>query len=320
MPNEDVNSQAKTPQEPQDIAQAFQMVRENQQTTAQPVKQEEQASQEKAGDGEQQDQRGQDAVAQGATGFEPAAGGNEFQVSAEPAIGGGAGSIGGPAARGEQNDYAALQNNLIASLQNEAQQNVLKKFHENEIKLMDIGDIYERREDGTVIFNNPDNPNRPFESREQAQAWINSMNQQIQNAFNQEVYKEQQELYKNATPAINLIQFAPLYDSMPEITQNIFDDLIEPYSITNADGDVIGFDCDLSAMARQASALVERYGFGRQAQQEQSAQQQAKQQSSDPAMDLKSGNGASADDAEPTNIAEAMAMLNKQRKENRNGK
>lgn len=315
MPNEDVNSQVQTPQEPQDIAQAFQMVRENQQAAAQPAKQEEQASQEKAGDNEQQ---GQDTAAQGTTGSEPAAGGDEPQVSAEPAVGGGAGSIGGPAARSEQNDYAALQNNLIASLQYEAQQNILNKFRENDIQMLDVGDLYERREDGTVIFNNPDNPNRPFESREQAQAWINSMNQQIQTAFNQEVYREQQELYRNATPAINLIQFAPVYDAMPPAMQDIFDDLIEPYSITNASGDVIGFNCDLPSMARQAQAMVQKYGIGQAQQQTQQAQ--PKQQSSGPAMDLKSGNGTSADDVEPTNIAEAMAMLNKQRKENRNGK
>ena len=318
MADENVNSQVQTSQEPQDIAQAFQMVRQNQQATAQPVKQEEQTSQAEAGDGER---HVQSEPSSENSSTESAAGGLEPQVPAQPAVGGGADNLGGPAARSEQTDYAALQNDLITSLQQEAQQNVLKKFHENEIKLMDIGDIYERREDGAVIFNNPDNPNRPFESREQAQAWINSMNQQIQNAFQQEVYREQQELYKNAQPAIALIQFAPVYDSMNEITQNIFDDLIEPYSITNANGDVVGFDCDLPAMARQASALVERYGLSKQAQQEQPAQQQqAQPKSSGPAMDLKSGSGTSVDDQEPTNIAEAMAMLNKQRKENRNGK
>ena len=316
MADENVNSQAKTPQEPQDIAQAFQMVRENNQAPAEPARQEKPGVQDEAGSDGSID-RGQEAPA-GEGGSRDSDDGS--QAAPEPANQAGAGGLGGPSARGEQVDYDALGNDLIASLQAEAQRKVLDKFRENEIKMMDIGDIYERREDGTVIFHNPDNPNRPFESREQAQAWINSMNQQIQSAFNQEVMKEQQALYEDAKPSIALIQFAPVYDSMDEVTQNIFDDLIEPYAITRKGTDeVIGFSCDLPAMARQAMKIVETYGLAvKQAGQEPVAQQPAQKQKT-PAMDLKSGSGSSADDAEPTNIAEAMALLNKQRKEQRNG-
>ena len=311
MADENVNSQAQTPQEPQDIAQAFQMVRENNQAAAKPAEPEKQSIPDEAGSDGYID-RGQEAQA-GTGGIGDQDDGS--QVAPEPAVGEGAGTLGGPTAGVETYDYGSLQNNLIASLQMEAQQNVLKKFKENNIQVMDIGDLYERREDGTVVFNNPDNPNRPFESREQAQAWINSMNQQIQNAYNQEVYKEQQNLYELARPSIALIQFAPVYDSMSEAAQNIFDDLIEPYSVRAANGDVIGFNCNLPAMARQALKIVDQYGIGKQTA---PAQQQAPKQKT-PAMDLKSGSGSSSDEPEPTNIAEAMALLNKRNKEKRNG-
>ena len=195
---------------------------------------------------------------------------------------------------------------------------MLEKFRENNIKMMDVGDLYERREDGTVVFNNPDDPHRPFDTRADAQDWIDSMNKQIQNAFQQEVYKEQQDLYNKSIPMINLIQFAPIYDAMDKVTQDVFDDLIDPYAITNGAGEVIGFDCDLAGMARQAIQMVQRYGIGKAA--EPVTQQQAQPQQTTPAMDLKSGSGTSVDDKEPTNIAEAMALLNKQRKENRDGR
>lgn len=318
MADENVNSQAPQTQEPVDIAQAFQMVRENQQATTQAPKQEEPSAQgEAAAESGSPVQQGQSEVSPEAQGFESGTGGVEPEVPAGSPDGGGATSLGGPSASVPQSDYYALQNNLIASLQYEAQQSVLNKFRENDIQMLDVGDLYERREDGTVIFNNPDNPNRPFESREQAQAWINSMNQQIQTAFNQEVYKEQQELYRSAAPAINLIQFAPVYDSMPPAMQDIFDDLIEPYSIYNNAGAVIGFNCDLPSMARQAQAMVQKYGIG---QAQQQAQQAQPKQQSGPAMDLKSGSGTSVEEKEPTNLAEAMAMLNKQKKENKNGR
>lgn len=207
----------------------------------------------------------------------------------------------------------------MGSIQYQAQQNVLGKFKDNNIKIMDVGDLYERREDGTVVFNNPDDPNRPFGSRAEAQTWIDSMNRQIRAAFDQEVYNETQRIYSGALPAINLLKFAPIYDAMDKPTQDIFDDLIEPYSIVNGSGEVIGFNCNLATMARQAIQMVQRYGIG-QGGEQPAQQQKQKDQASGPAMDLKSGNGSSADDAEPANLAEALMMVNKQKRSGKDGR
>ena len=208
----------------------------------------------------------------------------------------------------------------MQSLQKMAMRNTEAWQRENEIVEMNIGSLYERREDGTVIFNNPDNPNRPFESREQAQAWINSFNQQIMEAKKEQYKQELNDLYNAAQPALRLIEFAPIYDAMDSATQDIFDTLIDPYAVTNANGDVIGFDCNLAAMARQAMGIVEQYGLNKQQSANEPQQQQQQQEpAKTPAMDLKSGSSISDDDREPTNLEEAMAMLNKRNKEKRNG-
>ena len=195
----------------------------------------------------------------------------------------------------------------MRDLQMTARRNVAKRFQDNNVKMMDIGELYSRRDDGTVVFNNPDDPHRPFQSRAEAQQWIDSMNAQITAAYNKEVAKEQQELYKNVEPSVRLLQFAPVYDAMDQVTREVFEELIEPYAIIGANNEPIGFSCNLETMGRQAVRLASRFGSAPQ------QQAQPVQQAAEPAMDIKaspSGTGT----AEPRDINEAMRMLNEQRR------
>ena len=170
-----------------------------------------------------------------------------------------------------------------------------------------------------MTFHNPDDPRRPFASRTEAQAWVDSMNAQIQSEYQSRVAKRAGELWQEAQPQIRLLQFAPYYDRMSEVEKGVFDQLIEPYSIVK-DGKLIGFDCNLAQAAAQAVNIVKSFApkqEGKGATQGQT--QTPAPATTSPAMDIKTGTGESSDDDEPKNINEAMALLNKQRKEKRYG-
>lgn len=188
-------------------------------------------------------------------------------------------------------------------------------FRENpggEIRPVSLGDIYERREDGTVIFHNPDNPMQPFTSRVEAQAWVNSMNDQIKEGFVRAAQTEYQELLKQAMPAIRLVEFAPTFDRMDEASKQVFDQLIEPYGVYNNAGHVIGYNCNLPQMANQAINIAKNFQGNTTRQQQQV--QQVQQQESEPAMDMQTGASQSPTNDEPKTLEEAFAMINSNKK------
>ena len=312
MPNEATNqasalqptpdvSQAQTPEEPVDIAAAFQLLREGNKTPAQPAGQEDQ--------GNQSNETSDDSGEQGVDGSQESGVQMQPDVPAEPTSSEGTGDLGGSTTPEPTVDYNSYKENLIQQIQQDAQRNIAKKFNDNKIRIMSVGDLYQRNDDGTVMFINPDNPNRPFESRSQAQEWVNSMNQMIRDEYQKEVTLEMQNLYRDAAPVIATMEFAPTYEAMDEITKNVFDSMIEPYSVFNANKEVIGFNCNLNAMAQQAAKIVQQFA-------PQQAQLQQTQQAStdEPAMDLKGGASESNQNTEPTNIQEAWQMLNKSKK------
>jgi hypothetical protein len=287
----------KTPStEPMDIASAFQMVREMDKEAADPGVPVPGAE---VGEGQSEPEP------------EPEPAGQPAQAEPEPAVDNG---DGGPAVEPEAYDYTPARQELIRSIQQQAMQNVAQMFNENDVKVVSIQELYSRGEDGTVTFNNPDNPSKPFESRAEAQAWVDAMNAEIQRAYNDNVMQETQRLYSQAAPAMQLLDFAPTYDAMDKQTKETFDMLIEPYAIYGANKQVLGFNCNLNAMAQQAQKIVGKFG-GQAPQQPQ--QQQAQTKPAEPALDMKTGSGkAVPDEEEPKTLEEAMAMLNKRRKNN----
>ena len=219
----------------------------------------------------------------------------------------------------QEGDYAAIGQGIIERIKEESRQEVLKEFSDNNIKIMGIGDIYERRDDGTVVFNNPDDPRHPFSSRAEAQAWIDSMNTQIQAEYQNRIAQRASEKWSKAQPQIQLLRFAPYYEKMTPESQKVFDMLIEPYSIADEHGRTIGFNCNLAAMANQAISIANQFATNTKQSQQQQTSAPRQQQASTPPMDIKSGAGESSENEEPKNINEAMQILNKMKKEKKNG-
>lgn len=201
-------------------------------------------------------------------------------------------------------------------MQEQAARDATSEFQKHGVKMMSIKDIYRRDEDGTVHFDNPDDPRREFSSRTEAQAWVDSMNKEINRSWNEEVRKRTQELYKQAQPAIMLLEFAPAYDAMDETVKAVFNDLVEPYSVYNQQGDIIGFSCNLNKMATQAQTIARRFGGERQESKSKDAPVSVSKDQG-PALDIKTGSGQQgADETEPKTIEEAMAILQKTRRQN----
>lgn len=302
-----MDGQSSNAPEPQDIAQAFQMLRTGNQEPAQ--------ADEPAAEPLAEDVGG--AVPDGGAEPEPEAG------AADPGIqdvgidaGGddGAGAGGSPAGNAPV-DYGSSRDGLIRNIQQQAVREIADEFKKHGVKSMSMSDIYRRDEDGTVHFDNPDNPRAEFQSRAEAQAWIDSMNKEIAKTFNDEVRKKTQELYNQAQPAIMLLEFAPTYDAMDDDIKAVFNDLVEPYSVYNANGDIVGFSCNLNRMAVQAQNIASRFGKQKGQQQDNAPVSVSKDQG--PALDIKTGSGQQgADETEPKTVEEAMALLQKQRRQN----
>jgi len=215
-------------------------------------------------------------------------------------------------------DYNPVRQQLIESVNQQAVQNTAKMFRDQNVRMYSIDDLYRRDErTGQVTFVNPDAPNgQGFQTRAQAQEWIDSMNGQIQMRFAQEARKEQRKLMQQQAPRMRLIEFAPTYNGLDQRTKDILDDIVEPYAINDGKGNVVGFNCDLNAALRQAQKIVNRFPKQEQQAQVQQVQQQT-QQGVRPAMDIKAGSGAAANENEPKDLAEAMLMYRKQQKGNK---
>ena len=216
-------------------------------------------------------------------------------------------------------DPNPARQDLIRRANAEAVRQTQEMFNKQGVRLMDIADLYERDErDGRVTFKNPDDPNRPFNSRYEAQQFVDSINKQINSRYQKELRAQQQQILQSMGPQFALIEFAPVYTAMSQAEKDVFDDLISPYAITDNSGNVIGFNVNLQAAGQTAKAIVQRFNTRKAAaapaQQAQQPQQQKKQnQASTPALDMPSSTGTSDDD-EPKTLEEAFAKLGKIKK------
>lgn len=306
--NQTVDSQAQAPSEPVDLTQAFQMLRESNKETTEAAEPETTTT-EPVGD----------SGANIQSAVQPVESASSQTESYVPDSNNGSDDLGGSSASQPGNDYASAGQGIINRVREQARQEVLNEFKDHNIRLIGINDIYERSDDGTVKFNNPDDPRHPFASRTEAQAWVDSMNAQINTEYQNRIAKRAGELWQEAQPEMQVIQFAPYYERMDATTQGIFDQLIEPYSVMR-DGKLVGFNCNLAAMANQAIKIVQSLNLKPQINQQQQQTQQQKPENTTPAMDMKSGVGESSDNTEPKDINEAMMILQKQRKEKEYGK
>lgn len=220
------------------------------------------------------------------------------------------GSVAGGFANGsEAVDYSSYARGLLDETAMQASKLVAQEFASQDIKKFSTQMLYQRDENtGEVTFVNPESPSTPFKSRTEAQAWCDSINADIEAEFNKAVQQKQHEIIEEIAPTLRLLQFAPVFDSMSELEQEIFDDIIEGYEVYNDSGEVIGYNCDLNSAAKQAQRFAKKYGgnssLGQVVNQENI--------SSGPAVDMKSSSTSAqgkADLKDPKDLGEAMALL-----------
>ena len=219
---------------------------------------------------------------------------------------------GGPADGFDGVALEAARRDLINSANRQAQAYANEQFQKQGIRRFSVQDLYQRDEQsGRVTFNNPDDPSRPFQSRTEAMQWVDAINKQIDQEWQNVAAGAQRKYLEDVEPAARMLDFAPRFEQMNEDEQAVFDDLISPYEIKRGDK-VIGYSCDLDAAMRQAQRISARY-----ASQTGNTELKASEPSG-PAMDMPS-KGSEASEAgkpkEPSNLAEAMAMYQKQKRE-----
>lgn len=174
-------------------------------------------------------------------------------------------------------------------------------------------DIYRKDENGVPTFYNPDT-GKPFTGdnpRAQARAWVREYNEELKETFNQIAGQKAQELEAQAKPMLDLLEFAPKFERLDPIRQQMLDSLIEDYAIEDASGDVVGYSCDLDKALAQVNRQIKT--LQSQAQSTPQSQPQAtggateeKKPASSPAVDMKAGAGSQQGKPQFKNIAEAM--------------
>ena len=215
-----------------------------------------------------------------------------------------------------EQDYQDIQQTIAKSVTQQAAMAANEKFKELGIEQVTINHLYQRDDRGRVTFQNPDDPDRPFTSRAEAQQWVDAYNSQVKQQWTQYAREMQQQFVNDTLPAVRLMQFAPVYDSMDAMHQQVFDQLIEPYVIRDSTGMEIGFNCDLMEAKAQADRLCETFGTPAQTIPQTSSESTAP---TGPALDMQtSGSSNPQNDPEvPKNLNDAFKLLAKQKKEGR---
>ena len=223
---------------------------------------------------------------------------------------GGYDADGGLAELPDTAQYQASQQAIVDQLNRNAVAQARQQFQKDGIREFTMDDIYDRQQDGRVVYRNPDDPNRPFANRMEAQQWIDSFNKQVQSALIKTATEIRDKNAKAAMPALRLLQFAPVYDVMDPAIREVFDDLIEDYEVKNRAGKVVGYSCDLEKMAMKAARLAKKYNNSPRKTKVNGKVRKSGPQKS-PALDTRSHGTAagSKGDSEPQTMEEAMKRL-----------
>ena len=241
--------------------------------------------------------------------------------SPEPNANGGESSYdGGSADSIEAIDFNAYKQDLLRNIQRNAASEVRREFNEQNIGYYSAAELTVRDEQtGQVRFRNPDvqderDPNYYFKSRSEMQQFIQAWNQGVDFEFRKAVNEKQRDLMNQAAPTARLMDFYPKWQAMDDDTKAIFDELLEGHEIRDANGKEIGYNVNLDTVAAQAAKIAKRFQSQPQQTQQAEAQASASQGNNGPALDMKTGNGSSQDEKEPTSIGEALKMLDNKNK------
>ena len=167
-------------------------------------------------------------------------------------------------------------------------------------------DVCKRDRDGVPHFYNPET-GREFTGdnpRRQAQEYVDDYNKELGDAFNKTCREYEQTLMQREGGKLKVIEFAPKYQKLDPMRKMMLDTILEDYEVTDDNGDVIAYSCDLdkalAAVNRQISKIQERYG--------QQVKQAQPTPPSGPALDTPSTTTEQAGDTRPEfkSLAEAM--------------
>lgn len=208
-----------------------------------------------------------------------------------------------------QTDYNNAINALSKNVQDAAKYYANESFKQQGIGTFSLNELYQASDDGVVTFINPDNPNRPFESRAQAQEWCDAWNKQVVNEYKTTVARYEQELLQEQLPSLQLIAFAPEMEKMDDITSDIFNELLSSHEVYDSDGDVVGYDVDLYKTANRAAKMAKNFATTYE-------NNKARANVQTPAVDIKSSSSGQGSGlkSEPKNLGEAMQMYEMSKK------
>lgn len=221
-------------------------------------------------------------------------------------------------------DPSTFEADLRESLQPKVLNDVANAFKQRNVRVQRNGvlgasindpDIMKVDDDGAVRFFNPDT-GREFSGdnpRRQAIEWVNDYNADLRDAFNATCRQYEDALVERQAPQMEVVAFAPTFEAMDPVRQQLFDSMIEGYEITDENGDVIGYSCDLNkmnAMMERQIAMLQSIGGGsRQATGAAPASSQQPSQSG-PALDMHADNSARSQDKQsPRSVADAMLLI-----------
>lgn len=226
---------------------------------------------------------------------------------------GGGGYDDGSSSGIEAIDFNAYKQDLLREVQQNAVSQIRREFDEQNIGYYTAGELTIRDEQtGRVMFRNPDvqderDPNYYFSSRSEMQQFIEAWNKSVDFEFRRAVNEKQQELMLQAAPKARLADFLPKWQGMSKEAKAVFDELLEGHEIRDSQGKEIGFDVNLDVVAAQAEKIASKFSGKPKAAQE--AAQNVEAEAGGPAFDIPTGNGESADAAEPKTIGEALKIL-----------
>lgn len=167
-------------------------------------------------------------------------------------------------------------------------------------------DVCKRDQDGVPRFYNPDT-GREFTGdnpRRQAQEWVEDYNRELADAFNKTCSEYSQKLLSEESGKLAVIEFAPKYKQLDPMRRSMFESIIEDYEVTDEDGNIVSYSCDLdkalAAVNRQVAAIQRQY----------SQRKPAPAQPSGPVLDTPSSGGTQQGNARPMpkSLEEAMEM------------
>lgn len=165
-------------------------------------------------------------------------------------------------------------------------------------------DVCKRDSDGVPRFYNPET-GREFTGdnpRRQAQEWVDDYNRELAEAFNRTCAEYSQRLLDQEGGKLAVLEFAPKYKALDPVRRSMLDTLLEDYEITDDNGDVVSYSCDLdkalAAVNRQVRVIQQRYGKA----------PEPKQEPSGPALDTPSTTGGGQAGGRPQfkSVEEAM--------------